>query len=87
MPIAGRCTMGDMADWLTELHMFDDDDNDYMVHHNTVRCKYCGRDGFVWFQFDDSKEWRLVTLKTNTVHKCGAYDQAKEKRYNRTRRK
>jgi hypothetical protein len=74
--------MGEMADLALEQvidEMFIDQDDyepdpDECVHivrSRTIKCKFCGRDGYYWGQ-DENGKWRLCT-KTGRLHTCSKW--------------
>ena len=73
--------MGDMADWIIE-NGIDDCVYDLDLHDGfemrSKRCKYCGKDGFVWINQGTKKSprWRLMT-KTGKLHSCAKYGNRK----------
>ena len=60
--------MGEMADYYLEQGGFFEGDWD-----ESKTCKYCNKTGLYWDEFP-GLGWRLVDLKTMSVHECKQYD-------------
>ena len=79
--------MGEMADWIIDQIIEGMIDEEEDAIPSAISCKYCGKRGLVWYQFDDTKEWRLFDANENKLHKCETYERAKSRGSRSTRRK
>ena len=78
--------MGEYADLTLDQYGWDDEDDEFLDYDKsgyvpsrrgrTVKCKYCGRRGFVWKETDAG--WRLAT-RTGKIHVCKAFHAKRER--------
>ena len=68
--------MSDMADWIMEQSEVDLEEYQGQYDNEGVKCRYCGRRGFVWVEVGTGL-FRLMT-PGGKIHSCKAHSKARE---------